>query len=57
MALDKAEIATTIIALLNVGYGSWLRENVEVQRTLRRRFLRDAIEVMKIGKWDQFPLI
>jgi hypothetical protein len=34
-----------------------LRENVEVQRTLRRRFLRDAIEVMKIGKWDQFPLI
>jgi hypothetical protein len=37
--------------------GSWLRENVEVQRTHRRRFLRTAIEVMKICKWDQFPLI
>jgi hypothetical protein len=45
------------VGSVNVRYGSWLRENVEVQRTHRRRFLRTAIEVKKIRKRDQFPLI
>jgi hypothetical protein len=33
----------------NVRNGSWLRENVEMQRTHRRRFPRTAIEVIKLS--------